>query len=63
VPKAMHSGPPGGPLAIPPTVGRVMGCLVEFGDFFHFWNFFSNPSGGPICTRGAPIPLPYDTLD
>jgi len=30
--------------------------------FFNFWNIFI-PSGGPICTRGAPVPLPCDASD
>ena len=61
-PNTMHSGPLGGPLAIPLPQPGVLDGLGAFGHFFHFWNF-SIPSGGPICTRGASIPHSYDTSD
>ena len=44
------------------TLLSLIGASVGFwglGVFFHFGNF-SIPSGGPICTRGAPTPLQYD---
>jgi len=41
VSKTLHSGPPGGRLAIPLKQLRVMGCLGDFGGFFSIFNFFS----------------------
>jgi len=50
------------PLLSPLPQPGVLDGLGAFGHFFHFWNF-SIPSGGPICTRGAPITRSYDTPD
>ena len=40
VPKALHSGPPGGPLAIPPTVARGHGLFGGIWGFFPFLELF-----------------------
>ena len=55
MPKALHSGPPGGPLAIPPTVARGHALFGGIWGFFPFLEFFEILLAAPFVHVAPPF--------